>query len=91
MTDSQMLHLLSGGIITAALLVGLFFWRFWRRTRDRLFVFFATAFWALALERTLLVLAVSRTEVSPLLYLVRLAAFALIAIAVLDKNRASRQ
>lgn len=91
MNALQVFHVLSGGIIVASLLVGLFFWRFWRRTHDRLFVFFAVAFWALACERVLLVILRSLTEVSPLVYLVRLFAFALIAIAMLDKNRTSRR
>jgi hypothetical protein len=91
MSRVELLLVLSGGVIVAAFLAGLFFWRFWIKTRERLFIFFAVAFWALALERVLLVRAGLGNEINPLLYLVRLAAFALIAIGMLDKNRASRR
>ncbi len=91
MTKVDFMLIVSGGIIVAALLMGLFFWRFWKKTADRLFIFFAIAFWALALERVLLVRTGLNNEVNPLLYLVRLCAFALIAAAILDKNRAARR
>ena len=91
MAKNEILLVLSGGVMVAALIAGLFFWRFWTRTRDRLFFFFAIAFWALALERVLLIRSGLGNEANPLLYLVRLCAFTLIALAVLDKNRASRR
>ena len=64
-----------------------FFVRFYRDTRDRLFFLFAIAFAALALNRALLALAGFGRESQPYLYLIRLAAFVLIAWAVIDKNR----
>lgn len=36
--------MLTGAIALASLLVGLFFFRFWRQTRDRFFLYFALAF-----------------------------------------------
>lgn len=74
--------LLMGYAVTA-----LFFARFWRQTRDRLFLFFATAFALLAVQR--LGLAASAWEpFDPMWYYVlRLLAFLLILFAVLDKNR----
>jgi hypothetical protein len=91
MNRLELLLVLSGGIVVAAFLAGLFFWRFWTKTRERLFIFFAAAFWALALERVLLVRSGVGNEINPLLYLVRLAAFVLIAVGMADKNRSSRR
>src|SRR5262245_60048104 len=41
---------------TAGWTAGLFFFRFWRDTRDRLFLLFGTAFWLLSLTWVLLAL-----------------------------------
>ena len=75
------------GIITMGYVVaGLFFAKFWRRSRDPLFAIFAVAFWLLALNQALVaVLDVPREEQS-WVYLLRLAAFLLIIWAILRKN-----
>ena len=52
-----MFEFMSGLIVAGFLISGLFFLRFWKRTRDSLFVAFALAFWLLALNQTLLVMA----------------------------------
>lgn len=81
---------LLGLIVMGCLVAGLFFLRFWRKTRDRLFAIFALAFWLLALNWTLLVMT-SRDEARPALYAIRLLAFVLILIGIADKNRAGRR
>jgi hypothetical protein len=77
------------GIITMGYVVaGLFFAKFWRRSRDPLFAIFAVAFWLLALNQALVaVLDVPREEQS-WVYLLRLAAFILIIVAIVYKNAA---
>lgn len=76
------------GLITAGYLVaGLFFLRFWRRSRDRLFVCFSAAFVLLAANQALLVIGNVPVEEQSLFYLLRLAAFLLIAVAIVQKNR----
>jgi heme A synthase len=79
------------GIITMGYVVaGLFFAKFWRRSRDPLFAIFAVAFWLLALNQAIVaVLDVPREEQS-WAYLLRLAAFILIIVAIVYKNAASR-
>jgi peptidoglycan/LPS O-acetylase OafA/YrhL len=77
----------SGAIAMAYLMVGLFFLRFWKRSRDRLFVFFAIAFWILALQRVGLALTSERLEDDTFFYVIRLFAFVLILVAIWDKNR----
>jgi hypothetical protein len=79
---------LFGAIFMGFALAGLFFFRFWRRTGDRLFLMFALAFGLLALERLALAFVFSGNELK--VYLFRLAAFALILIAVVQKNRGTR-
>ncbi len=82
------LHSFLTGISTAGCLVAaVFFLRFWRETQDRLFVHFAIAFGGLALNRALLAYFTPDRESQPYIYLIRLAAFILIAWAVIDKNR----
>ena len=48
---------LSGAVAAAFVVAGLFFLRFWKRTRDGLFVAFALAFWLLGLTQALLALS----------------------------------
>jgi len=82
---------LSGAAAMAAFTVGLFFLRFWKKTHDRFFLYFAVAFTLEGLVRTLLGLDVGSNESEPLFYLVRLLSFVLILIAIIDKNRESRR
>ena len=44
-------ELLLGGIALACVVAGLFFWRFWRTSRDRFFLLFAISFWVEAANR----------------------------------------
>jgi len=75
---------------TASMVAGLCFLRFWRDTHDRLFAFFAAAFWLLALSWLLLAFLSPAEETRPYVYAIRLAAFALIIAAIVDKNREGR-
>ena len=78
---------LSGAIVMGFLIAGLFFLRFWTRTREGLFLAFALAFWLLGLMQCLLVFADIPDEERSWLYLLRLAAFALILVSIALKNR----
>ena len=80
---------LSGAVAFGFLVCGVFFLRFWRRTRDELFLAFALAFALLGLGQGLLALANIPTEERGSIYLVRLAAFALILFAIMRKNRSA--
>ena len=80
---------LSGAVVAGFLLASLFFLRFWKRTRDGLFLAFAAAFFLLGLGQSLLALANVPDEERSWLYLVRLLAFALILAAIIRKNRRS--
>ena len=78
---------LSGAVVMGFLIAGLFFLRFWTRTRDRLFLILGLAFAVFAVNRAVLSALDPDDEARTLVYAVRLMAFALIALAVLDKNR----
>ena len=76
------------GVLTMGYIVaGIFFLRFWRDTRDRLFAMFGAAFLILAIQRIGLEFTNDATEHSTLWYYVRLLAFLIIIVAIFDKNR----
>jgi hypothetical protein len=78
---------LGGAICMGWLVIALFFVRFWRTTRDRLFLFFAAAFLVLMSERLIREWLMISTEWEPVVYSLRLGAFILILIGIADKNR----
>jgi 4-amino-4-deoxy-L-arabinose transferase-like glycosyltransferase len=82
-------HFLNGAIMMGFLTAGLFFLRFHRRARERLFAIFACAFFVLAIERVVLAFVNPDTEFRPYVYVIRLCAFLLIIAAIVDKNRAA--
>lgn len=80
----------SGAAAVECLVAGLFFLKFWRRTRDGLFLAFALAFWLLAANAALPPLLGRPAYAHGEVYLLRLLAFLLIILAVLRKNLKSR-
>lgn len=70
------------GLLVAAL----FFLRFWRRTTDPLFAAFSIAFVVLAIEQAVTPLLHAQGGPSATPYVIRLAAFLAIAVAILRKN-----
>ena len=77
---------LSGAVALGFAVCALFFLRFWRRTREELFLAFALAFLLLGIGQTILALANIPTEERSSIYLLRLAAFLLILVAIYRKN-----
>lgn len=84
---SELTLFLSGGIVVAHWAVGMFFYRFWKRSHDRLFLMFALAFWVFMVERVLLLTLTPSNEVQPLIYLARVCGFLLILWGIWDRNR----
>ena len=82
-----MMQFLSGAICTAHLVIALFFLRFWRRTRDRFFIFLSASFFLLALERVVISLLPESAEMTPYPYTIRLVAFTLLIVGIVIKNR----
>jgi Family of unknown function (DUF5985) len=79
--------LINGGTTVAALVVALFFLRYWRQTDDRLFLMFSAGFFTFAVSRLILALLPEDDEGRVFIYTLRLLAFALILAAIVDKNR----
>ncbi|MGH6983222.1 MAG: DUF5985 family protein [Stellaceae bacterium] len=90
MTDTL---LFANGVLTAGFLaLGLFFLKFWRRTRDGFFVLFAAAFALLAANAVASALTGPHSEdTNPSIYLLRLCAFVLIIVAIVRKNVTGRR
>lgn len=82
-----MIGLVSGMLVAGYLIAALFFARFWMQSRDRLFILFAAAFSLLAIQRIALTISNAPLESQTFFYVLRLVAFAVIAIAIIDKNR----
>ena len=81
---------LAGACAMGAWVAGLYFLRFWRATRDRLFVFFFSAFWLQALNWFVTAVIDWEVDTRPYVYLMRLGVFGLIIAGVLDKNMRAR-
>jgi hypothetical protein len=78
---------LFGILTTLATAIAIFFLKFWRSTRDRLFGFFAVAFFILGAHWLTLAFIVAARGNEHLLYGVRLSAFLVIIVGIVDKNR----
>ena len=81
---------LFGVLTTAGFVAALTFLRFWKMTRDRLFIFFAAAFVVLALNWLVLAMTDPASEDRYHVFLLRLLAFAFILYGIVDKNRRAK-
>lgn len=88
MTQIVLYDFLSGFLSCGFVVAGLFFLRFWKRSGEGLFAWFAVAFWLLGAGQAVLALGGIPVEERSSIYLIRLAAFLLILFAILRKNRA---
>jgi hypothetical protein len=85
----MMREFLWGALAMGCATIGLLFLRFWRESLDRLFVFFALGFGALALNWTGLAFSGGHNEARHYYFMIRLLAFVLIIAGIIDKNRKS--
>ncbi len=81
-----MIDFLSGALAFANLVAGVYFLRYWRTTRDRLFLSFALAFWLLMLNQIIVRLLGPGDERSGYAYVLRVVGFLLILVAIIRKN-----
>jgi hypothetical protein len=87
--NAILVDFLSGAVTLGLLVAAGFFLRFWRRTRDRLFLAFAAAFMLLAINQALAAFLGAGDERTPYTYVLRVLGFVLILFAILDKNLSS--
>jgi hypothetical protein len=78
---------LGGAVAMGFAVAALFFLKFWRRTREVLFLAFAASFLLLGVTQALLTLAEIPVEERSALFLLRLAAFLIILGALWWQNR----
>ena len=82
-----MADLLTGAIVCASVIASLIFLRFWRSTSDRFFLYFALSFLIEGLNRLHSAFTAQYYEDVPIRYVIRLIAYALILMAIWEKNR----
>ena len=82
---------LLGAIAMGCAVASLFFFRYWRNTRDRFFLWFGCSFLIEALNRAIFALSGVRQEEAQLYYLIRLGSYVLILWAVIEKNLPRRR
>lgn len=78
---------LLGVIVISSLVAGAFFLKFWRKTRDLLFLGFAAAFMIEGVNRMAFLFLAEPNEGTPIIYIVRLFSYLLILAAIVHKNR----
>ncbi|MGA8292606.1 MAG: DUF5985 family protein [Rhodoplanes sp.] len=76
-----------GAVAMASSIAALFFLRFWRQTRDILFLLFSLAFAVDSVTRLALGFGNITNEHEPFVYTARFVTFILIFIAIINKNR----
>ena len=81
------MDIIAGATAACCVAIGLFFFRFWRASHDRLFLAFAVAFWVFALNRFVLAALERDHEARVAVYSLRLAAFVVLIAAIVDRNR----
>ena len=79
-----------GMLAMASLVASLFFLRYWKASGERLFAFFSASFALLAVNWVTLAAIDPTFEARHLIYLIRLVAFLVIIVGIVDKNRAIR-
>jgi hypothetical protein len=82
-----MIQFMWGALTAGCFTAGLLFLRFWKLSRDRLFLIFAIAFWILAVHWLGFAILRPNDDATHHLYWARFAAFALIIVGIVDKNR----
>jgi hypothetical protein len=88
--SATVINFLAGAVTLGFFVAAAFFLRFWRRTRDRLFLAFAAAFTLLALNQLLAAFLGASDELTPYTYVLRVLGFVLILFAIIDKNVSNR-
>ena len=84
--DESMIDFLQGALTASYLVAAVFFFRFWHRTADRLFLSFALAYLLLAVEQTARLVLGIFEERENYVYVLRIIGFFIILYAIIDKN-----
>lgn len=79
-----------GALSVTCFIVGLHFLKFWRQSRERLFLSFALSFWVMGLSWVALAVLDVHDESRRYVYLARLVAFSLLLVGIIERNRRPR-
>lgn len=88
---NQVPNFLGGAIVFGYWIIALFFLKFWRRTRDAFFGYFALAFLVLGIGRIAEAYLRTHEAETPVVYTIRLLGFVIIIFAIIHKNLASKK
>lgn len=80
------IEFLRGGTMVALLGAAIYFYRFWKGTRDRLFLLFSFAFFVQSGSQIIVFWLGKTGDSSPEVYWLRLIAFILIIAGIVEKN-----
>ncbi len=83
----MMNQFLSGAIVMGFAVASLLFLSYWRRTRQSLFLSFAASFFLLGVNYLWLAVTQIPVEERSPLFLIRLLAFALLIVGIVQSNR----
>jgi hypothetical protein len=81
-----MIEFLAGAVTVGYLVAAGFFARYWAKTSERLFLYFAIAFALFALNQALASALTVVFETASVVYVLRVLGFAIIIAAIVDKN-----
>jgi hypothetical protein len=81
-----MVDMLGGALLLSYLMAGTYFFKFWKRTGDRLFIHFAVAFWLFVLNQLATSIPDVAKETDGYEYLLRVIGFIVIIVGIVDKN-----
>lgn len=84
-----MIEFLAGAVTLGYVITGVCFLRFWRKTRDQLFLSFAIAFWLFACNQVLATVMYAQDDRVAYAYVLRVLGFLLILAAIVGKNASS--
>lgn len=77
---------LLGAITMCLLIAAVFFLKFWKQTKDSLFLVFALSFLVESVNRAMLAFSANPHEGQPIFYMIRLVSFLIILFGILHKN-----
>jgi len=80
---------LAGALTLSFLIAALFFLKFWKKTGDRLFVYFAIAFVLFAVNQVATSILENDMERAGYAYILRVLGYLMILFAIVGKNRAT--
>ena len=81
---------MAGMVMMGFMIAGLFFFRFWSRTGDRLFAIFGVAFFLMAVNEAFVDVTSPTSEVA-FAYLLRIIAYLMLIVGIVAKNLEERK